>query len=173
MNDEIQSYEDHIIMQNKNENLHDKGINHRDVVSHPGLGCSAGVCLKVVSQLCGEGAGGPGLEVAVQVLLEAGLDQGRKVGDHPRRDGNLWQHVHLKVGSEGVWQPHVSRESGEDEIPHLDAVRRNHVAKAVVVITQELGKVVQENQEDPESSAVQSAGSHSVMFANKLMNREK
>ena len=51
--------------------------------------------LKVGSELGQEADGGPVLEVAVQVLLEAGLDQGRKVGHHPWRDGNLRQHVHL------------------------------------------------------------------------------
>ena len=126
-------------------NLHDKCIDHRDVVSHSSLCCSARAGLKVCPQLGEEGDGDPVLEEAVQVLLEAGLDQGRKVGDHSRRDGDLWQHVHLEVGREGVREPHVPRERGEDEVPHLDAVGGDDIAEAVVVITQELREVVQEN----------------------------
>ena len=59
------------------------------------------------------------LEVAVEVLLEAGLDEGGVVGDGPRRDGDVRQHLDLEVGREGVREAHVPREGGEDEVAHL------------------------------------------------------
>ena len=54
-----------------------------------------GVHLKVGPELGEERDRGPVLQVAVEVLPEAGLDQGREVGDHTRCDGYLGQHVNL------------------------------------------------------------------------------
>ena len=120
--------------------VHHQSVDHRDVVTHSPILSIQPRCpiLKVSPELRQEADGGAVLQVVVQVLLEAGLDEAREVGDHPRRDGDLGQHVHLQVGGEGVGQPHVAGEGGEDEVPHLDAVGRDHVAEAVVVVTQEL-----------------------------------
>lgn len=52
----------------------------------------------------------------------------------------------LQVGREGVGEPHVAWEGTEDEVAELDAVGRDHVAEAVVVVAQELGEVVQQDQ---------------------------
>ena len=56
-----------------------------------------GVYLEVGPQLGEEGDRGPVLQVAVQVLPEAGLDQRREVCDHPRSNGYLGQHVNLEA----------------------------------------------------------------------------
>ena len=52
----------------------------------------------------------------------------------------------LEVWSEGVREPHVAGESRENEVPHLDAVGGNDVTEAVVVVTEELREVVQQDQ---------------------------
>ena len=77
-------------------NLHDESVDHGDVVSHPGLGCVAGAVLKVGPQFREERYWSSVLQETVQVLLELRLDQRSKVGHHPRGDGDLGQHVHLK-----------------------------------------------------------------------------
>lgn len=55
--------------------------------------------------------------------------------------------VYLQVGCERVREPHVAWEGTEDEVAELDAVRRDNVAEAVMVITQELWEVMQQDQE--------------------------
>ena len=55
---------------------------------------------------------------------------------------------HLKVGREGVRKPHVTWKGTEDEIAELDAIGWDDVTEAVVVVTQELWEVVQQNQQD-------------------------
>ena len=77
-------------------NVHDESVDHGDVVSHPGLGCVAGAVLQVGPQLREERYRGSVLQETVQVLLEVRLDQSSKVGHHPRGDGDLGQHVHLR-----------------------------------------------------------------------------
>lgn len=64
---------------------------------------------------------------------------------------------YLEVWSEGVRQTHIPRKGAEDEVPHLDAAGRDDVAEAEVVIAQELGKVVQQDQKDAESALVEQA----------------
>ena len=49
----------------------------------------------------------------------------------------------LEVGGERVWQPHVAWKGTQDQVPHLDAVRGNHVAECKVIVTEKLGEVVQ------------------------------
>lgn len=66
--------------------------------------------------------------------------------------------AYLQVGREGVGQPHVSWEGTEDEIPQLDAVWWNHVTEAVVVVTQELWEVVQQDQQHPQRALKQPRG---------------
>lgn len=53
----------------------------------------------------------------------------------------------LQIGREGVGEPHVAWEGTEDEVAELDAVGRDHVAEAVMVVAQELWEVVQQDQE--------------------------
>lgn len=55
---------------------------------------------------------------------------------------------YLQVGGEGVREPHVAWEGTEDEVAELDAVGWDDVTEAVMVITQELWEVVQQDQED-------------------------
>ena len=57
---------------------------------------------------------------------------------------------HLEVRCEGVGQAHVAGEGTEYEVAHLDAVGRDDVAEGEVVLTEELGEVVQQNQQHPQ-----------------------
>jgi len=86
---------------------HNESIDHGDVVSHPSIRSVAAGDLQVGPQLRQEGDGGPVLQVAVQVLLEAGLDQSGEVSHHARGDRDLRQHVHLELRSERIRKPHV------------------------------------------------------------------
>lgn len=63
-----------------------------------------------------------------------------------------WQEalVYLQVGCEGVREPHVTREGTKDEIAKLDAVWWDNITEAVVVVTQELWEVVQQDQQHTE-----------------------
>lgn len=56
----------------------------------------------------------------------------------------LRESVYLEVWCEGVGEPHVAGEGTEDEVPHLDAVGRDHVAEGEVVVTEELREVVEQ-----------------------------
>lgn len=55
--------------------------------------------------------------------------------------------INLQIGCEWVREPHVAWEGTEDEVAELDAVGRDNVAEAVMVITQELWEVMQQDQE--------------------------
>ena len=58
------------------------------------------------------------------------------------------QHVDLEVRRERVRQAHVARECAQYEVAHLDAVWRDDVAEGVVIVAEELGEVVKQDQED-------------------------
>jgi len=58
---------------------------------------------------------------------------------------DVGQQINLEVWREGVWKPHVSWKGTQDKVSHLDAVRRNDVTEAEVVVTQEFWEVVEEN----------------------------
>lgn len=64
----------------------------------------------------------------------------------PRQDALAY----LQVGCERVGEPHVPREGTEDEVAKLDAVGWNNIAEAVVVVTQELWEVMQQDQQHTE-----------------------
>lgn len=55
--------------------------------------------------------------------------------------------VYLEIGCERVREPHVAWEGTEDEVAELDAVGWDNVAEAVMVVTQELREVMQQDQE--------------------------
>ena len=57
---------------------------------------------------------------------------------------------HLEVGGEGVRQTHVAWEGTEYQVAHLNAVGRDDVAEGEVVLAEELGEVVQQDQEHPQ-----------------------
>ena len=108
------------------------------------------------AQLGEESDGRARLQVRVQILLERRrLDHGGKVGEDARRVAYLRQHVDFQVGRERVGQAHVARKGRQDQIPHLDAVGRDDVAEAVVVVAQEFGKVVQQDEQDAQRALVQ------------------
>jgi len=54
--------------------------------------------------------------------------------------------VYLEVGCERVREPHVAWEGTEDEVAELDAVGWDNITETVMVVTQELWEVVQQDQ---------------------------
>ena len=60
--------------------------------------------------------------------------------------------THLKVWSERIWKPHVPWESTENQVTELDTVSRDHIAKPVMVIAQELRKVMQKYKQETKSA---------------------
>ena len=56
---------------------------------------------------------------------------------------------------EWVRETHVCGERWKDEVSHLDAVGRDDVTERIVVIAQELGKVMQQDEQHPQRAAVQ------------------
>lgn len=75
-------------------------------------------------------------------------------GDSDKSKQDL--HSYLQVGGEGVREPHIPGEGTEDQVTQLDAVRRNDITEAVVVVTQEFWEVMKQDQEDPQSTLEQS-----------------
>lgn len=63
-----------------------------------------------------------------------------------------------EVISEGIGEGVVSREGREDDVPELDAVRRDGFDEGVVVFGEELGEVVEEDEEDPHRSLEEDSG---------------
>ena len=63
--------------------------------------------------------------------------------------------IYLEVGCKRIRQPHVPREGRQDQIPHLDTIWRNNITKAVMVITKELGEVMEEYQKDSQGTPIQ------------------
>ena len=53
----------------------------------------------------------------------------------------------LEVGCERIGESHVAWECTEDEVPHLDAVRRDDITERVVVFAQELWEIVEQHQQ--------------------------
>lgn len=101
--------------------------------------------LHVAPQFRQEGDGRASLQIRVQILLELRRrDQRGIVNNCTRRQSDLSQQVHLQVRSERVRQPHIPRERRQNEVSHLNAVRRDLIAEAVVVVTEELGEVMEE-----------------------------
>ncbi|CAN8024690.1 unnamed protein product [Ixodes persulcatus] len=122
-----------------------KSIHQGNIVVHARLRGS----LEVAPQLRQECHGTPSLDVGVQIL-PLRLDHRGEVGEHPGRLGDLGQHLHLEVGRERVWQAHVAGEGTQDQVAHLDAVGRDQVAETIVVVAQELRKIVQQHQQHPQ-----------------------
>lgn len=62
-----------------------------------------------------------------------------------------WQQVcvcvYLQIGGEWIREPHVAWEGTEDEVAELDAVGWDNITEAVMVVTQELWEVMQQDQE--------------------------
>lgn len=77
---------------------------------------------------------------------EATHESHARLGSQQRAGAQLY----LQVGREGVREPHVPREGTQDEIAKLDAVGRDNVTEAVMVVTQELWEIMQQDQQHPE-----------------------
>lgn len=66
-----------------------------------------------------------------------------------------WKTIDLEVGREGIGQVHMPRERRQNDVAQLNTRRRNHIAEAVVMVAQELGEVVQQNQQRFQRALVQ------------------
>lgn len=58
--------------------------------------------------------------------------------------------IYLQIGSERVRKPHVAWKGTEDEVAKLDAVGWDNITEAIMVITQELWEIMQQDQKDPQ-----------------------
>mmetsp|Transcript_29531 Transcript_29531/g.65382 ORF Transcript_29531/g.65382 Transcript_29531/m.65382 type:complete len:496 (-) Transcript_29531:1158-2645(-) len=122
--------------------------------------CCLGLCSRQVQplgQLHREVGGLAGAQEVLHGGLERLVQQALRVWDDAGGLRDLGKQVNLKVGGEGVGQPHVAWESRQDEVAHLDAGCGDGIAQRDVVLTQELGEVVQQNQQQPQSALVQLA----------------
>ena len=63
--------------------------------------------------------------------------------------------VYLEIGCERVRKPHVAWKGTEDEVAELDTVGWDNITEAVMVVTQELWEVMQEDQEHPQCALEQ------------------
>ena len=54
---------------------------------------------------------------------------------------------HLEVWCEWVGQSHVTWEGNENEVSHLDAVRRDDIAERKMVVTEKLWEVVKQHKQ--------------------------
>ena len=61
------------------------------------------------------------------------------------RNIELPKPIDTQVGHERIRQAHISRVSGQNQIPQLDTVGRYDIAHAVVVVAEELGEVVEQH----------------------------
>jgi hypothetical protein len=94
-----------------------------------------------------------GLEEALAVYLQ--VEDASDIGHDPRWLVDLGEQVHLEIRGERVRQAHVAWEGREDQVPHLDARRGDDITETEVVFTEELGEVMEEDEEDPEGALVQ------------------
>lgn len=62
------------------------------------------------------------------------------------------QRAYLQIGREGVWKSHVAGEGTQDQVSQLDAVGRDDVTEAIMVITQELWEIMEQDQKHAESA---------------------
>lgn len=63
--------------------------------------------------------------------------------------------MYLQVGREWVRKPHVAWEGTQDEVAELDAVWWNNITEAIMVVTQELWEVMQQDQKHTERALQQ------------------
>jgi len=85
---------------------------------------------------------------------------------------NLGQQIDLEVGRERVGETHVPREGTQDQVAELDARMGDDITEAEVVVAQELGEVVQQNQKNTQRSLVQGSGRVTHLAANKEGDQE-
>lgn len=64
-------------------------------------------------------------------------------------------YIYLEIGCERVREPHVAWKGTEDEVAELDAVGWDNVTEAIVVVTQELWEVMQQDQQHPQCTLKQ------------------
>ena len=74
-----------------------------------------------------------------------------------RADAELCR-SYLQVGCEGVWKSHVAGEGTQDQVPQLDAVGRDDITEAIMVVTQELWEIMEQDQKHTEGALVVERG---------------
>eukprot|EP00982_Pelagococcus_subviridis_P006685 30248-Pelagococcus_subviridis.AAC.2 len=131
-------------------------VQERDIVARPRGRRRARLELELPAEIRAEIRGRAVLQKRVQLLPQRRRSERvLRVRDDPRGLRDLREEVHLEVRRERVRQPHVPRERAQDEVTHLNAVRRDGVAQVEVVIAQKLREVVQEHEQQPQGPAVQ------------------
>jgi hypothetical protein len=103
--------------------------------------------------------------LALEVLVErrtevGGAESGGEVGEERRGPLSVRKDLELETGLERVGKAELGRdrERRKDEVVELSASRRDGVAKSVGGLTEEVGEVVKEDEEDALGSDVEGAG---------------
>lgn len=55
-------------------------------------------------------------------------------------------HVYLEIRCKRVREPHIAWKGTEDEVAQLNAVGWDNVTKAIMVVTQELWEIMEQDQ---------------------------
>ena len=55
-------------------------------------------------------------------------------------------YANLKVRGEWIRKTHVSWESRENEVPHLNAIGWNYITEREVIVTEELREIMKQHQ---------------------------
>ncbi len=112
--------------------------------------------MQIGPQIAEESDRRPGLDITVQIALElVWYVVDVWVRDLRRTGVDLGDHVHFEVGRERIGQFHAAWEGAEDQVAQLNAVGGYDVAELVVAVAEELGKVVEQDEEEAESASVQ------------------
>ena len=130
----------------------DERVHELYVVVRAGLGRR----LQVGAQVAEKGDRSARLDVRVEVALElVGYVVDVGVGDLGRTRVDVGDHVDLEVGRERIGQLHGARKGALHQVAQLYAVGRYDVAELVVAVAQELGKVVQQHEEETQAALVE------------------
>mmetsp|Transcript_1979 Transcript_1979/g.8732 ORF Transcript_1979/g.8732 Transcript_1979/m.8732 type:complete len:506 (-) Transcript_1979:5199-6716(-) len=142
-----------------NTDVHNQAVDQRDVVLR-----RVAALPQHRQQRLQEIRGGPAHQVLVEILLQQATRRlGQRLAEvrhDPRGLRDLREAIHLQIGLQRIRQVRVPRIGRQDQVPHLDARRRNDVAEAQMVVDQELREIVQEHQQRPQRPLVH--GSHGV-----------
>lgn len=128
---------------------HDDRVDERDVVSSVGDRLTTLGKEELVGETGGHSSLHRLLEFTLEVASQLGrLQSGRKVAEQGRSDGEqLWDVTRDGLDAQWVWQLGRQREGARDEVVELSAAGWDDVGERIVVDRQELGEVVEEDQD--------------------------
>ena len=86
------------------------------------------------------------------------LQNGGEVGQDRRDRTHFRDRLKVDVTEMGIGEHDVGREGAKDDVAELDAPLRDDIAESEVILAQEFGEVVKENEEETERSSVQISG---------------